>query len=70
MLTITTFIDKLYMKSDYFSAADVVKGFAVAIRDAFFFRPYLFMIALFAFFKYKKISKSWVSPRRVQVKEE
>ncbi len=70
MLTITTFIDKLYMKSDYFSVSDVVRGLGIAILDAFFFRPFLFIIEFFAFFKYKKVSKKWVSPKRVQVKTE
>lgn len=70
LLTITTFLDKLYMKSDSFSAADVVKALLVSILDAFFFRPYLFLIEFFAFFKYKKISRRWVSPKRVQVKTE
>ena len=70
LLTITSFIDKLYMKSDYFSAVDVIKGLGIAIIDAFFFRPFLFIIEFFAFFKYKKISKNWVSPKRVQVKTE
>ncbi len=70
MMTITTFIDKLYMKNDYFSTGDVVKGLGISILDAFFFRPYLFTIEFFAFFRYKKITKSWVSPKRVQVNTE
>jgi biofilm PGA synthesis N-glycosyltransferase PgaC len=67
LLTITMFIDKMFMKDDYFTAADVVKGLCVAIADAFFFRPYLFLIEFIAFFKYRKISSSWISPKRVTV---
>lgn len=67
LLTITMFIDKIFMKNDYFSALDVVKSLGVALADAFFFRPYLFFIEFIAFFKYKKISSSWSSPARVKV---
>ncbi len=69
LMTVTVFVDKIYMKNDHFSAMDVLRAFGLSLLDSLFFRPYLFVVEFFAFFKYNKVKGNWVSPKRVVVQE-
>lgn len=70
MMTISSFIDKNFMKSDHYTIKDLIYFLALALLDALAFRPYLFIIQFGAFFKFKKISEKWESPARIKVSEE
>jgi hypothetical protein len=49
---------------------DILRGIGIAFLDALIFRPYLFIIEFLAFFQYRKIASSWVSPKRRQMQAE
>ena len=69
ILTTISFLDKTYMKKDFFSLLDVVKCLLMGVVEAFFFRPYLALVGLVSYFKYKKIAEgAWFSPERVKTK--
>lgn len=70
LLTMIAFSNKMFLKHDYTSRLDITKALGLSLLDALFFRPYLFIIEFFAFFKYGKLKKSWVSPARIAYKEE
>ena len=56
------------MKNEYVSEPDFWRAAGLSLMDALFFRPYLFVIEFFAFFKYRKLRKGWVSPERTAFK--
>lgn len=70
LLTMISYVDKLYMKKDTFTGMDILRGIGIAFLDALIFRPYLFIIEFLAFFQYRKIASSWVSPKRRQMQVE
>lgn len=65
VMTVTAYLDKMYMKNDGYSFKDILLAIEGSLLDAVFFRPFLFVIEFFGYFKYKKIQGRWVSPKRV-----
>lgn len=70
LLSMVAFGNKELLVHDITSKSDTWKAIGLAFLDALFFRPYLFIIEFFAFFKYKKLKKSWVSPARTSFKSQ
>lgn len=70
LLTMIAFGNKIFLKNDHSSAFDTWRAVGLSLIDALFFRPYLFVIEFFAFFKYGKLKKGWVSPARTAFKSE
>jgi len=71
LLTLIAYLDNRYIPDQKITLSEIVNALLYSIVDALVFRPYLAFVNFTAFFKYGKITKSsWVSPRRVQVKEE
>ncbi len=70
LLTLISFGSKAFMKADFITFRDIMKGVGLALLDAFFFRTYLFAIEFLAFFKFRKLQKGWVSPERTAFKAE
>ncbi len=68
MLTLTMYIDKSFMKNDYYSYLDVIRAIFIAFLDAAFFRPHLFLMEFAVLFKYSKVAKGWHSPKRIQIR--
>jgi cellulose synthase/poly-beta-1,6-N-acetylglucosamine synthase-like glycosyltransferase len=68
LLTMVAFGNKVFMKNEYVSEPDFWRAAGLSLMDALFFRPYLFVIEFFAFFKYRKLRKGWVSPERTAFK--
>jgi biofilm PGA synthesis N-glycosyltransferase PgaC len=68
LLTMVSFGDKAFMKTDFISSHDIPRALCLSLLDAFFFRPYLFIIEFFAFFKFGKLKNGWVSPERTTFK--
>lgn len=69
-MSVISYLDKIYMKRDYTGAKNILLSFGISVVDSLFFRQFLSCVSFFAFFKVKKIAKSWVSPARVVVKSE
>lgn len=67
LITMVSYLDNIYMKSDSITITDIVKSFFTVLLDTFFFRLYLSIVELFAFVKIKKVASKWVSPDRVKV---
>lgn len=71
VLTIICYMENRYVKEKPFSIGEFFKVLFYGIIDAIFFRPLLALINFFSFFKYGQLTKSnWVSPTRVNVKED
>lgn len=68
MMSIGSYLDKIYMKRDKITFHTVRKAIMTAVVDSLFFRVYISVISFFAFFKCNDIAKKWESPTRVVVK--
>ncbi len=71
LLTMVTYLDNRYIPTQKLTVLELVKVLFYGLLDAFFFRPFLGFVNFGAILQYRKLTKSkWISPQRVQVKEQ
>jgi len=71
ILTVLTYLDNRYCPEEKLTAGELFRAVFYGLIDAFFFRPYIALVNFTAFFRFKKITTSkWVSPKRVDVRED